>query len=300
MSEREGSILVLGAGELGEAVLFSLLPRAASKGVGIDLLVRNPSSPGAEKASALGAELVQGDVATASENELAELFRGYDTVLSCVGFAAGPGTQLKLTRAVLAAGIRRYFPWQFGVDYDLVGRGGAQPVFDEQFDVRALLRAQSRTHWVIVSVGMFTSFLFEPSFGVVDISSGVVHALGSWTNAVTVTTPEDIGKLTTEIVFTEPELTDEVVYLAGDTVTYGELADIVEKALGRSIERKVWDLPKLQADLADMPDDALRRYRAVFAGGRGMSWNKASTFNALRSIPVTDTATWLEAHLETQ
>ena len=59
---------------------------------------------------------------------------------------------------------------------------------------------------MIVSVGMFTSFLFEPSFGIVDLDHGEVLALGSWDNAVTVTTPEDIGKLTTEILLTEPEL----------------------------------------------------------------------------------------------
>ncbi len=27
-------------------------------------------------------------------------------------------------------GARRYFPWQFGVDYDIVGRGSGQPAFD--------------------------------------------------------------------------------------------------------------------------------------------------------------------------
>lgn len=299
MSKRGANILVLGTGELGEAVLSPLLPKAACRGVAVHLLVRDPKSPSAERARCLGAVLVKCDIGSASEKELAEIFSHYDTVLSCVGFAAGPGTQLKLARAVLAAGTRRYFPWQFGVDYDLVGRGSPQPLFEEQFDVRTLLRAQHRTHWVIVSVGMFTSFLFEPSFGVVDLSKAIVHALGSWENAVTVTTPEDIGKLTTEIVLAEPEINDEVIYLAGDTLTYGELAEIVEHILGRPIQRKVWDLPRLIADLADAPDDSLRRYRAVFAGGRGMAWDKAKTFNALRGMPVTDTATWLTAHLGT-
>lgn len=41
---------------------------------------------------------------------LADQFRGFTTVINCMGFVAGPGTQLKITRAVLAAGVPRYFP----------------------------------------------------------------------------------------------------------------------------------------------------------------------------------------------
>ncbi|MGF6660693.1 hypothetical protein QF000_002338 [Paraburkholderia atlantica] len=69
-----------------------------------------------------------------------------------------PGVQLKITQAALDAKVKRYFPWRFGVDYDIIGRGSAQVLFDEQLDVRDLLRAQTGTEWVIVSTGMFTSF----------------------------------------------------------------------------------------------------------------------------------------------
>jgi len=54
--------------------------------------------------------------------------------------------------------VKRYFPWQFGVDYDVIGRGSAQDLFDKQLDVRHLLRGQSGTEWVVVSTGMFMSF----------------------------------------------------------------------------------------------------------------------------------------------
>lgn len=91
---------------------------------------------------------------------------------------------------------KRYVPWQFGVDYDVVGRGSGQKVFDEQSDVRDMLRRQTATQWVIVSTGMFTSFLFEPAFGVVDLEHGKVHALGSWHNRLTITTSDNIGRLT--------------------------------------------------------------------------------------------------------
>jgi len=111
--------------------------------------------------------------------------------------------QRKITAAVLHAGVGRYVPWQFGVDYDVVGRGSGQDIWDEQLDVRKVLRTQSRTHWTIISTGMFTSFLFEPSFGLVDLENNRVHALGSWENKVTVATPEDIGRLTAAILSDE-------------------------------------------------------------------------------------------------
>lgn len=297
MNRSAAGVLILGTGELGNAVLAALLPRARQRGIEVSVLVRSGSSAGAAFAQSLDTKIVEADLANRTEQELTAIFRQYDTVLSCVGFAAGPGTQLKLTRAVLLAEVRRYFPWQFGVDYDVVGHGSGQPVFDEQLDVRGLLRSQKKTQWVIVSVGMFTSFLFEPSFGIVDLERGKVHALGSWNNAVTVTTPEDIGKLTTQILLTEPQFADTIVYVAGDTVTYGRLADTVQEVLGKNIEREVWTVEHLQTECRQQPDDVLKRYRAVFAAGTGVSWPKEETFNAKHAIPVVDTREWLQSHL---
>ena len=299
------SILVLGAGELGMAVLQPLARRARKAGVAVSVLLRpvTLTSDDARKRAeldelrALGVAAVSGDVASASVKTLAELFARYDEVLSCVGFAAGRGTQAKLAEAALQAGIRRYSPWQFGVDYDVLGRCSAQDLFDEQLDVRDLLRGQNRVEWVIISPGMFTSFLFEPSFGVVDLARGVVHALGGWNNAVTVTTPEDIGRLTTEIIFAEPRIRNEIVHLAGDTITYGQIADIVERALGRPIERTAWTAPMLEQALKEAPGDGMRKYRAVFAAGPGMAWDKTATFNHRRGFAVTSAQQWLDENL---
>ena len=207
------------------------------------------------------------------------------------------GTQLRITRAVLKAEVNRYFPWQFGVDYDIVGRGSGQPVFDEQYEVRQMLRGQNRTEWVIVSTGMFMSFLFEPAFGVVDLEHRKIHALGSWETKVTVTTPDDIGKLTTEILLAEPRIANQIVYVAGDTLSYGELAGVVERVAGISFEKEVWPLEKLRANLARDPEDVMAGYRAAFALGYGMWWEKEKTFNAQKNLKVTNLEEYLRARL---
>jgi hypothetical protein len=97
--------------------------------------------------------------------------------------------------------------------------------------LRDMLRAQSRTHWVIVSTGTFTRFLFEPAYGAVALQNARVRALGSWDHRLTVTTPDDIGRLTIAILKHEPQVDDCVVFVAGDTVTYRVLADKMEKWL---------------------------------------------------------------------
>ncbi|WP_407892266.1 aromatic alcohol reductase [Scytonema sp. NUACC26] len=245
----------------------------------------------------LGVKFIFTDLVADSITDLAVLFRHFHTVIGCTGFVAGSGIQRKLARAVLDAGVKRYVPWQFGVDYDVIGRGSAQDLFDEQLDVRDLLRSQDRTEWVIVSTGMFTSFLFEPSFGVVDLAKNTVYALGSWDTTVTVTTPEDIGALTAEILFAEPRIVNRVVYTAGDTIAYARLANIVDSVLGRKVQRVEWSVLKLKDKLAKDPDNPIRKYRVVFAEGKGVSWEVDKTFNAQRGIKVLGVEQWARENL---
>lgn len=300
------NILVLGAGELGLPVLRNLARRAKDvDGAKISVLLRasavESSASGRQHDIAeirgLGIEIVIGDLVKSSIDELAGVFTQYDTVIGCAGYAAGIDTPMKLARAALQARIPRYFPWQFGVDFDVIGRGSPQDIFDAQLDVRELLRSQHQTEWVIISTGMFMSYLFEPEFGVVDLQNDAVHALGSLDTAVTLTTPHDIGALTAEIVFAKPRIRNEIVYLAGDTVTYGEVADKLQAALGRPFRRSEWSVQYLLDELARDPQNMMRKYRAAFAQGRGVAWDKRGTFNQLRTLPVTDVASWINANL---
>lgn len=297
-------ILVLGAGELGLAVLQGLAARSTEL-ASISVLLRQAALQSSsqekqreiEAIRTLGVDIETADITQAGEEELAAVLGRFDTVISCVGFAAGRGTQRKVTEAALASGVKRYIPWQFGVDYDVIGRGSPQDLFDEQLDVRDLLRAQSRTEWVIISTGMFTSFLFDPAFGVVDLHGGQVNALGSVETRVTVTTPEDIGKLTAAIVLQRPRIVNQVVYTAGDTLSYGDVADLLERVTGQKIQRRVLSVQRLLADLEEMPDDNLRKYRAVFAMGRGVAWDVALTFNGAHELPVTSAEQWAQSNL---
>ncbi|KRC17478.1 aromatic alcohol reductase [Acidovorax sp. Root217] len=300
------NILVLGAGELGLPVLSNLARRAKDvTGAKISVLLRasavESTEPGKQRDVAeirnLGIEIVVGDLVKSSIDELAVVFARYDTVIGCAGYAAGINTPMKLARAALQARIPRYFPWQFGVDFDVIGRGSPQDIFDAQLDVRELLRSQHQTEWVIISTGMFMSYLFESEFGVVDLKNSAVHALGSRDTAVTLTTPEDIGALTAAVVFAQPRIRNDIVFLAGDTVTYSEVADKLQAALGRPFSKSEWTEQYLLDELARDPQNMMRKYRAAFSQGRGVAWDKTGTFNQLNAIPVTDVSSWIRANL---
>lgn len=141
---------------------------------------------------------------------------------------------------------------------------------------------------------MFTSFLFEPAFGLVDLEHARVHALGNWRNRLTVTTSDDIGRLTAAILAHEPCIRNEVVYVAGDTFSYTQLADMVERHLGRDVERVLWDMDRLRSEVAAHPDDGMRKYRLAFARDTGVAWDKDRTFNATQCMEVIDVPAWLD------
>lgn len=296
----EKSFLVIGTGEVGIAMLESLYKykETNAQQFSIGALVQ-PSKTGIGSMPDFGfADLAIEEVDLVSESieNLASVFRKYETVICCSGFSIGAGMQVKITKAALEAGVRRYVPWQFGADYDKIGRGSAQPVFDEQLDVRDLLRAQNKTNWIIVSTGMITSFLFREDFGVINLSQKVIHALGDWQHSLTLTSCEDIGALTVEVLFHQPEILNEVVFVSGDTVTFEEIADKMESVFDVKFERVLWDHAYLEERLNDDPNDIFNRYRLVFTHP-GVTWPMEVTFNHHYNIPTTGIVQWAKAHM---
>lgn len=179
-------------------------------------------------------------------------------------------------------------PWQFGVDYEAIGPGSAQDLFDEMLEVRRTLRSQSSTRWTVVSTGLFMSYLFLADFGAVDFPLRTVRGLGGWSNRVTVTTPEDIGRAVAEMVFVPAETENRVVRIGGETITYEELASVLEEAVcDGEWRREEWTLDFLRERLRAEPDNLWYKYQCIFADGRGVSWNTSETLNYQRGMTMT-------------
>lgn len=297
----EESFLIVGAGEVGLAVLNSLYTYQEKHNIAlkVGVLVQPQASSIArvkENTSFKNIQVESLDLLNESHENLVAVFEKYDTVICCSGFAQGMGMQVKITEAVLAAGVKRYIPWQFGVDYDKIGYGSAQPSFDEQLAVRDLLSVQQQTNWIIVSTGMITSFLFREDFGVISLASHKFNALGSYQHKLTLTACEDIGKLTVEVLFHEPAIENQVVYIAGATLTFEEIFNQLEDILATKFERNVWDIPYLTQQIQDNPDHVFSRYHLVFTDP-GVHWPMSQTFNFRNNIATTDLTNWAKSNL---
>ncbi|KID85067.1 isoflavone reductase [Metarhizium guizhouense ARSEF 977] len=268
------SVLVIGAGELGLCVLQALAAHPKRHHVKVSVLMRQATLDSAAPAKKrivqriknLNVHFESADVVLAGVQELAGIFTNYHTVVSCSGMELPGGTQTKLAEAALRARLL----------------------------VRRMLRAQSETGWVIVSTGLFMSFLFAEDFGVVDLRRGVVRALGSWDNRITLTAAPDIGRVTAEVVLDPRGVGNEVVLTAGDTVSYGQLADLLDEHFGTRFARELWDVDTLRGQMAEDPS-ALVKYRDVFARGRGVSWDKDRTLNFARGMELLDVKGYLDS-----
>ncbi|KAI1168553.1 NAD(P)-binding protein [Nemania serpens] len=308
--ESSQRILVVGAGELGTAMLEGLTQHAGhgASRPSITVMLRPSTIDSADgeklRANAhlrsLGASLVAGDIVRDSVEHLAGIFGLFDTVVVCSGFGFPAGTQLRLARAALKARVPRYFPWQWGIDYDVVGAGSAQDLFDEQLEVRRLLRAQNEVDWVIVSTGLFVSFIFVPEFGLVDLKDRTLRALGSWDTRVSVTTPTDIGRVAAELVYEPRGINRQIVFAAGDTVSYGDVADLVEKRFGGPWKRELWDMQTLGERSKANPDDGMVKYQNVFGAGKGVAWDMAATVNAQRGMKMETVEDYLKKMTDLQ
>jgi len=311
MTKSTQSTLLLGAGELGSAILT---PLSAYPNIKITVAVRDPSryaSLESEKTSFIALGLTDLTI-----QELATAFAPFDIIISCSGFGMPTGSQMKIAEAALAAGKQRvadgkqaisFFPWQWGVDYDITGdANGTMELFGEQLNIRNLLRAQSAysgMNWTIVSTGIFMSFLFEPYWGFVEPEGEdvVVRALGSWENRVTVSTVEDIGSIAARIVCaseSELETKDKIVYMAGETISYARLAKVVEIVFGKKVRRELWSVDHLREELKKDPENLVKKYRVVFAEGNGVSWDEKGTVNRTLGMQVTDVETWARENLK--
>jgi len=303
MTSPQTTILLLGAGELGTAFLphLSALPNTH-----ITIGIRSPSKYTHLQCPNISLTAI--DLSSPSPS-LAKIFSAYDILISATGFGADPSSVLKLAEEALLAGkIRKeqgkgklwFFPWQWGVDYDAIGDGeGMMPLFGAQRDVRNLLRRkaeESNVKWTVVSTGIFMSFLFEQFWGIVDRSKEeegkvVVRCLRDWYHKVTVTDVNDIGWVLARVIAGDVEAEDRVMYIAGDTISYGQLADIVKQVSGKQVEQEAWSIEHLKKELDLAPEDGIKKYRLVFARD-GVWWDKDRTVNKALSMDMMDVETF--------
>ncbi|KAL5113665.1 hypothetical protein ACEQ8H_008452 [Pleosporales sp. CAS-2024a] len=296
-------VLLIGLGELGSAILT---PLSALPNTHITVGVRSPSKH-AHLASSPTVSLLELDI-TSPSADLAFTFSQFDILISATGYGQKAGGTLKLAREALdAAALRKqrgqgklwFFPWQFGLDFDVTGDvDGLMPVFGVQKAVRDLLRGatqdaeEAHIKFTIVSTGLFMSFLFQDFWGVVSCHESrpdavaprvVVTAIRDPSHKVTTTHVGDIGRVVAALISPDCKVDSEnkTLYLAGDTLSYADFAHLMTRVTGRQVGTEVWTTEFLRKELEKDPMDVVKRYRVAFAG-EGMYWDrKKSVHEAL-------------------
>ncbi|KAJ4381551.1 hypothetical protein N0V86_002911 [Didymella sp. IMI 355093] len=129
-----------------------------------------------------------------------------------------------------------------------------------------------------------------PKFSEYDV---VISATGytSSPNSVLKLANEDIGRCLTRILRGDVEAVNSVLYVAGDTVTYRDLAATVERVSMRQVVREVWDEEHLRRELQQDPEDGIKKYRLAFAR-EGVRWEKERTINWKLGVDVMDVETY--------
>ena len=304
------SILLLGAGELGTAIADALATHPKRNGASITVSMRpcsisNPSSSKTAEIAHLRAIHVEAmplDLEGSSTSDLVKVFSRFGTIVGCMGFTTPFELQNKLSQAVVDSKVPRFIPWQFGVDYDIVGPDAGNGQFRQLVEARKPLRAQNTTKVVIITTGIFMSML--PVLGAIEVGGNgpAVHAYGNWQNRLTATTVEDIGRCTAEIIldgeeyWNRPGPNGQVVRLAGDTLTAEKLADTLEEATGKKVRRELWSKDVLQNNMYNEPENMLHRLKVIWADNRGLAWDKETSFNGQRNIPMRTAKAWAETN----
>lgn len=243
------------------------------------------------KLRSAGVTLVEGDSDKASVEEIAKWIHGQDIVVSTIAYygpAAAP--DLKLVDAVKLAKVSWFIPSFYGIDLTtdakylepVPGVVAKQPVLKAIRD--------NHINSFFVMNGIFLEYLISPFTGV-DVANATVTAPYSFDHKITATKISDIAHLAAELLLRREEssVKNQVIHLRGDTVSYGQIHELLEAHLKKPIKKvviseedavKAW---KNDVKFEDFPG----RFRVIFGHQQGVFWNESWNEKHAKDIKVT-------------
>lgn len=244
------TVLVVGAtGELGGMIARELL---ASAGVAVRCLVRRDSRPKLARLEAAGAQVVEGDLSAGDEAALARACEGVFSVVSAV--QGGPDVivdgQLRLLRAALSAGARRFIPSDYSYDFFQLEEGvNINSDWRRSFSVAAQKEAAGRLEVVHVFQGMFSARNVFGFTGLIDTQKGTAAYWGDGNMPMDFTTYEDTARYTAAAA-TDAQPLPNRFNVRGDSLTFHELVRTYQDTTGRklAVEHR-GSLEDLQAEI---------------------------------------------------
>lgn len=277
------NVLVTGYGNIGLPILKALTSSEFSDRIAAFVLIRPASladpakQPAIAEVRALGVTVLEGDL-EAGVPALTALLTGaaIATVVSVVG-GLQIGHQLPLVEAAKAAGVTHFIPSEFGVDTERTPTDGmwGPPVQAKQAVQRAV--QASGVDYTLIYTGVFAEFIVGNTIAGVDLQRGTVAAPGSWDAKVNTTPFEEVGWLVAAACV-EPQARNARLY-SGETVTYKQLADLLDAARGKPVERRIRTVEEAQKAVDVNTHDYAARLAGAVADGRGIWWPASQNYS---------------------
>ena len=224
------TIAVAGAtGDLGTRVIRCLLARGAS----VIALVRTATdTTKLAKLQQPNVRVVEVDLT--DEAEVARAVQGASCVVSClVGLRdIVVDTQSVLLRSCMAAGVTRFIPSDYCMDFTRLPLGSNRNL-DNRRDFHALL-AQSSIQWTSILTGVFASVLSFPHSPLLQLAERQVPYVESADVQVNITDVDNVADYTAAAALDSS--TPRYLRIAGFSVTSRELQQVAQDVWGEEFE----------------------------------------------------------------
>ncbi len=257
-----------------------LVDAALKKNLVVRALVRDLEPSAEEKKIQLadwvsrGVEPIAGDVL--ERESLVRGVQGADIVISAVGNVEPilDMGQKNLIYACKAAGVKRFVPSDFSVDYFNADLGDNYNL-DYRITTFAFLK-NSGVPWTSVLNGAFTEVQFTDFAGLLDQKAGTFSYWGDGDTPCDFTLVDDAASYTIEAVL-DPAMENRVCRVAGEVLSMKTVKSVTEKVLGRTLKEechgsvddlRAWIMEKKRAALTHY-DYLAAQYHWMMVSGKG-------------------------------
>lgn len=273
-----GPIAVLGAtGAQGGAVATALRQR----GVPVRAVVRNPAASRARALADAGAELAVADLS--DEQGLTTAFTGAAGVFAVTTpFEEGPAAEVEQGLRVLAAAERAAVPHLVFSSVANADQRTGVPHFDSKAAIEAAVVGSAVPHTIVGPTYFFDNLLG----GSEQLDAGVLELALPADLPLQQLDRRDLGAFVAHVLTAPDAFTGRRIDLASDTITPGQMARSLQRALGRPIRVVSPDPADIQS--ADM------RAMYTFLTERGYTADTAWLHRTYREIGWHRFDDWLE------
>ncbi|TFK51295.1 NAD(P)-binding protein [Heliocybe sulcata] len=248
-------VVIAGAtGQLGMTVSETFLDKAYKPFFSsVVCLTRNPDSDKSKSLAEKGATLRRVDVAShqTSEEDIVETLKAVqaDILVSTLGINDAEAAN-KLARAAVKAGVKAYFPSEFGGDH----WKNDFPDFEHEewlHKKKHVTYAKQIGKGKMKVVSVYNGMLLEDTIGVVgfDTPGGTYTCVGPRNSPFALTSKTDIGRslvFLSLLCMSSPDEVPDAVRLAGSLASVEDIANAVGKESGKKIEIKEIDLKEFK------------------------------------------------------